>query len=65
MSCSLLQSDKLEVLRFLMMIVISLMKVVSSSLFFRIDSLEKLTSSSANEMVTIRGVWLDIRHYSE
>jgi len=63
-SSSLLRSDKLEVSRFLMMIVISLMKAVSSSLFFRTYSLEELMFSSTNGMVTIRGAWSDIRYYS-
>ena len=63
MSSSLLQSNKLEVLRFLMMNVISLKKVVFSSLFFGIDNLEELMFSSAIGIDTVREAWLDIRYY--
>ena len=55
MSSSLLQSDKLEVLRFLIITVISLMKTISSSLFFGIDNLDEMMFSSAIGIDTEKG----------
>jgi len=46
---------KLEVLRFLMMFITSLTKVVSSLLFFDIKSLDKYTLSSTIGINTDRG----------
>jgi len=50
-----LELIKLEVLRFLMMFITSLTKVVSSSLFFDIKSLDKYTLSSTIGINTDRG----------
>ena len=59
MSSSLLWSIKLEVFRFLMITVVSLIKAASSLLFFGIKSLDEITFSSAIGMDIVRGMWLD------
>ena len=59
-----LELIKLEVLRFLMMFITSLTKVVSSSLFFDIKSLDKYTLSSTIGINTDRGAWYNERHHS-
>ena len=63
-SSSLLQSVKLEVLRFLMIVVTSLTNVISSLLFFDMESLDELTFSLAMGIDTVRGVWSEMRHRS-
>ena len=52
---SLLISDKLEMLRFLIMDETSLMNDASSLLFFAIKNLDKLIFSSTMGMETVRG----------
>jgi len=42
----------------------SLMNVASSSLFFEIENLDELMFSSAMEMETVRGAWLEVSHQS-
>ena len=52
-------SVRFEVSRFLMITEASLMNVTSSSLPFRIESLDKVINSSAIGIITIREAWLD------
>jgi len=57
-------SDRLDILRFLMDIVMSLMKDASSFLFLMIECLVELTLSSTIGIVMIREVWSSMRHHS-
>ena len=56
-SSSLLISDKSEILRFLIAYETSLIKAVSSSLFFAIENLDETMFSSVIGMETVRGAW--------
>jgi len=56
-------SDRLDVWRFLMDMVTSLMKAISSLLSLIIEYLVELTPSTMG-MVMVRGAWSDIRHQS-
>ena len=62
MSSSLSQSVRLEVLRFFMTVVTSLTNVISSLLFFDMESLDELTFSSTMGIDTVRGgmIWGEI-----
>ena len=57
MSLSLLVSDKLEIVRFLIVCDTSLIKAVSSLLFFVIENLNKTMFSSVIGMETVKGAW--------
>ena len=54
-------SDKLDVLRFLMDVVTSLMKATSSLLSLMIEYLVELMLFLTMGMVIVRGVWSDVR----
>jgi len=56
-SSSLLISDKSETPRFLIAYETSLIKAVSSSLFFAIENLDETMFSSVIGMKTVRGAW--------
>ena len=62
MLSKLVMSDRLDVWRFLIDMVTSLMKATSSLLSLMIECLVELMSSSTMEMGMVRGVWSDIRH---
>jgi len=57
MSSSLLIFDKLEIPRFLIAYEISLIKAVSSLLFFIIENLDEIMFSFVIRMETVRGAW--------
>jgi len=56
MSSSLSQSVRLEVLRFLIIVITSLTNTISSLLFFDMESLDELMFSSAIGIVIVREV---------
>ena len=58
----LVMSDKLDMLRFLMNIKMSLMKAAFSSLSLMIEHLVELILSSMIGMVIMRGTWSNVRH---
>ena len=61
---SLILSVKFEVLRFLIIADVSLTNVTSSSLPFRIESLDEVMNSSVMGIVIVREVWLDDKYQS-
>ena len=60
MNSNLLVLDRSEILRFLIEIVVFLMKAASSLLFLIIEYLDEITLSSIIGIVIVRGVWSDV-----
>ena len=60
MNSNLLVLDRSEILRFLIEMVVFLMKAASSLLFLIIEYLDEITLSSIIGIVIVRGVWSDV-----